>query len=57
MRGVEFKEPKAKEIGNKLFEKKILVGVVGDRVLRIVPPLIVTESDIDILVNAIKEVL
>ena len=57
MRGVEFKEPIAKEVGNKLFEKKVLVGVVGDRVLRIVPPLIVTESDIDILVNAIKEVL
>lgn len=57
MRGVEFKEPKAKEVGNKLFEKKILVGVVGDRVLRIVPPLIVNKSDIDILINAIKEVL
>ncbi len=57
MRGVEFREPIAKEVGNKLFEKKILVGVVGDRVLRIVPPLIVTNSDIDILIEAIKEVL
>lgn len=57
MRGVELKEPIAKDVGNKLFEKKILVGVVGDRVLRIVPPLIVTEQDVDILISAIKEVL
>ena len=57
MCGVEFSEPVAKEIGQKLTEKNILVGVVGDRVLRIVPPLIVQKSDIDILIKSIKEVL
>ncbi len=57
MRGIEFKEPIAKETGQKLFEKKILVGVVGDSVLRIVPPLIVQKEDIDILTDAIKEVI
>ncbi len=57
MCGVEFSEPVAKEIGQKLTEKSILVGVVGDRVLRIVPPLIVQKSDIDILIKSIKEVL
>lgn len=57
MCGVEFSEPIAKEIGEKLRENKVLVGVVGDRVLRIVPPLIVTKTDIDYLINALKEAI
>ena len=57
MCGLEFSEPIAKEIGEKLRENKVLVGVVGDRVLRIVPPLIVTKSDIDYLINALKEAI
>lgn len=50
-------EPIAKEIGEKLRENKVLVGVVGDRVLRIVPPLIVTKPDIDYLINVLKEAI
>ena len=57
MCGVEFSEPIAKEIGEKLRANKVLVGVVGDRVLRIVPPLIVTKPDIDYLINALKEAI
>ena len=57
MCGVELSEPIAKEIGEKLRANKVLVGVVGDRVLRIVPPLIVTKSDIDYLINALKEAI
>lgn len=57
MCGVEFSEPIAKEIGEKLRTNKVLVGVVGDRVLRIVPPLVVTKSDIDYLINALKEAI
>lgn len=57
MCGVEFSEPIAKEIGEKLRANKVLVGVVGDRVLRIVPPLIVTKTDIDYLINALKEAI
>ena len=57
MCGLEFSEPIAKEIGEKLRDNKVLVGVVGDRVLRIVPPLIVTKSDIDYLINALKEAI
>lgn len=57
MCGVEFSEPIAKEIGEKLRANKVLVGVVGDRVLRIVPPLVVTKSDIDYLINALKEAI
>lgn len=57
MCGVEFSDPIAKNVGQRLFDKNILVGVVGDRVLRIVPPLIVTKSDIDIFVNELRDVL
>lgn len=57
MIGVEFKEDMAKENGNKLFDKKILVGVVGTKVLRIVPPLIITKNEADILISALDELL
>lgn len=55
--GVEFSEPIGKEVTAKLRDNGILVGSVGDSTLRIVPPLIVTKDDIDILVNKLEEVL
>lgn len=55
--GVEFSEPIGKDVTAKLRENGVLVGAVGDSVLRIVPPLIVTKNDIDILVNKLEEVL
>lgn len=55
--GVEFSEPIGREVTAKLRENGVLVGAVGDSVLRIVPPLIVTKKDIDILVNKLEEVL
>lgn len=55
--GIEFKDPIGREVTAALRDKGILVGSVGDRVLRIVPPLIVTKSDIDIFVNTLQEVL
>ncbi len=55
--GVEFNEPIGRDITAKLRDNGILVGAVGDSTLRIVPPLIVTKDDIDILVNKLEEVL
>ncbi len=55
--GVEFSEPIGKEVTAKLRDNGILVGSVGASTLRIVPPLIVTKDDIDILVNKLEEVL
>ena len=57
MRGVEFRDPIAREIGQSLFQKHYLVGTVGDRVLRLVPPLVVTEVDIDGFAAALEQVL
>ncbi len=47
----------AGEVRRLLFEKKILVGAVGKDTLRVLPPLIITEKEADIFVDALKEVL
>lgn len=57
MIGIEFTKPIAKSVNMKLFEKKYLLGTSGDSILRILPPLVVTKSDMDNLVNALVEVL
>ena len=57
MLGVVFKDAMAKQVGNALRESGILVGVVGGNVLRIVPPLIVSERDIDAFVLALGRIL
>ncbi len=57
MLGVVFKDAIAKQIGNTLRARGILVGVVGGNVLRIVPPLILSERDIDAFVSALDRIL
>ncbi len=57
MLGVVFKDEIAKDIGAALREQGFIVGVVGTRVLRLVPPLIVTKKEIDGFVQALKQVL
>ncbi len=55
MIGIEL-ESSAGEVRTKLFEKKILVGAVGNT-LRVLPPLIITKEEADIFVNTLKEIL
>lgn len=55
MIGIELFVP-AGEVRGKLFEKKILVGAVGNT-LRVLPPLIITKSEADIFINALEEIL
>ncbi len=56
MIGVEFKEPIAKKINSILLsEYNYLVGVIGDSIFRIVPPLIITKEDADAFVEALKK--
>lgn len=57
MLGVVFHEDIAKEIGTALREKGYLVGVVGTKVLRLVPPLVIDKADIDGLCDALSQVL
>jgi len=57
MIGVEFKEPVGKAVAAKLCENKYLVGAVGESILRIVPPLILTKDDVDEFVTVLKKVV
>lgn len=57
MIGIEFKDEIAKSAGAGMREKGYLVGTIGTKVFRIVPPLIVTKSDIDGFIGALGEVL
>lgn len=57
MIGIQLAQEKAVEIRNRLFEKGFLAGNVGGGVIRLLPPLIVTQADIDAFVKALEEVL
>lgn len=57
MIAIEFTIDIANEVKNKCFEKKYLVGSAGDNILRILPPLIVNEKDIDGMINVLDEIL
>ena len=57
MIGIELKNKNAGEICKELMKRKYLVGAVGDSVLRIVPPLIITKNDIDGFVNTLENIL
>ncbi|MBQ8002172.1 MAG: aspartate aminotransferase family protein [Clostridia bacterium] len=55
MIGIELPEG-AQEVRKKLFEKKILVGAVGNT-LRVLPPLVIGKEEADIFIKALAEVL
>ncbi len=56
MRGLKLKiDPKT--IQGKLRDRKVLVGVAGDNVLRMAPPLVISEEEIRHAVDAIDAVL
>lgn len=57
MIGIEFKDEIAKSAGAEMRKRGYLVGTIGTRVFRIVPPLIVTKNDIDGFIGALGEVL
>lgn len=56
MWGIEVKV-KVREILEELIEKGVVALSAGDNVLRLLPPLIITQEEIDIGINVIKEVL
>lgn len=56
MIGIQLSIDKAAEIKNKCFEKGYLIGSVGNNILRLLPPLIVTKEDIDGMVNVLDNI-
>lgn len=57
MVGIEFNEPIAEIRGRLLYEKHIFTGVSGKNMIRLLAPLTLTKADVDIFINALKEVL
>lgn len=57
MIGIQLSSDKAVYVKGKLFEKGFLVGSIGSDVIRLLPPLILSEEDIDSFVAALDEVL
>lgn len=48
MLGIELAEEVAGEIVNKCLEKGLLIGTAGTKVLRFLPPFIISETDVDL---------
>lgn len=53
--GVEFEDIDSVAVKHACFDRKLLVTAIGSRVIRMVPPLIITESDCDKAYEIIKE--
>ncbi len=54
--GIEYDGPVGLEIKHGCFDRKMLVTLIGDRVIRLIPPLILTEKDCDAALEILKEV-
>lgn len=54
--GIEYDGPVGLEIKHGCFDRKMLVTLIGDRVIRLIPPLILTEKDCDAAFEILKEV-
>lgn len=57
MVGIEFNCPIAGIRNALLYEKHIFTGVAGNNMLRLLAPLVLTKADVDIFINALKELL
>lgn len=55
MIAIEFNVPIAPHVKQKMFEKKYLIANVGDKILRILPPLIITKQDADDFISTLTE--
>lgn len=57
MIGIEFKNETAKQAAAEMRAAGYLVGVIGTKIFRIVPPLILSESEVDGFIDALCGVL
>ncbi|MGQ9455964.1 MAG: acetylornithine transaminase [Armatimonadota bacterium] len=55
MIGVEFEDPVAKSVAARALERRLIVNSIGDRVLRFVPPLIITSELVDRAVDILQD--
>ena len=56
MIGIELDRPCTELVGRAL-DKRLLINVTADRVIRLLPPLIVGDEEIDSIVNTLRELI
>ena len=56
MVGIELDRACTELVGRAL-DKRLLINVAADRVIRLLPPLIIDDAEIDIIVNTLREVI
>jgi len=54
--GIEYDGPVGLAVKHGCFDNKMLVTLIGDRVIRLIPPLILTEKDCDAAFEILKKV-
>ena len=57
MIALEFNTSIAVEVKLKALEKGFLIGSVGNNIVRMLPPLIITKEDIDLFISALDDIL
>ena len=57
MVGVEFSSPIAQEVKIKCMEQGFLIGSVGNNIIRMLPPLIITKKEIDLYISTLDSIL
>ena len=57
MLGVELVAPDAKRVLRESLERGLIVNAVGDHILRLLPPLIITKEDVDQAMSVLAAVL
>lgn len=57
MIALEFNTSIAAEVKLKALEKGFLIGSVGNNIVRMLPPLIITKEDIDLFISALDDIL
>jgi acetylornithine/N-succinyldiaminopimelate aminotransferase len=53
--GVEFQKPIGKAVKHGCLERRLLTTLIGDRTIRLIPPLIATRDDCDQAVTILAE--
>ncbi len=56
MVGVQLTEPIARSVVDRAFEKQLIINPVGDWILRLVPPLVITEREVDDAIEILEQV-
>ena len=57
MIGIEFSKPISDIRKRLIFDKKVFTGASGTSVLRLLPPLCLTKTDVDLFISRFNELL